>query len=402
MSSSVHELRRRLRSLEEAIDLQIVVLRHLERQRSDVQNELDSLRVPTGMARLPPEISSDILLQSIPTPPTWESLTTLLSVCRGWNALALATPFLWSTITDTGVMNANFVHVLEKWLHRTGSLQLSLILRHINRTTFPRTLQTLEAHTPRIQNLHLSPLHDSDLKLMTYPFDGLRSLTIYGSRISPDLCVELLRRTPNLMDLSLLQVKFHPASTPMRLTHLTLQSLHLGRPGEWCWSETSILRLLTLPALQSLVISRNEVAVEDLFNFLTRSAPPLRHLHVRLQEEDAVNDGIVACLQLVPGLIDLDILLGFYGDSHSSFDLWARSPKLLPGLRNLVIEEYYNHAAEGYRRVLAFLAERRGRLGSLQLILSDQVLDDAVAAALRVFRDEGMDIHVGTWQKSFL
>ncbi|KAJ7620942.1 hypothetical protein FB45DRAFT_754466, partial [Roridomyces roridus] len=90
---SIPQLREDLESLEREIERQKEVLSDLEKQRSDVQSELNSLIDP--IARLPPEIFSDILLKSLPIPPTWSSLVTLLLVCRAWSALALATPSLW-------------------------------------------------------------------------------------------------------------------------------------------------------------------------------------------------------------------------------------------------------------------------------------------------------------------
>ncbi|KAJ7613015.1 hypothetical protein FB45DRAFT_272138 [Roridomyces roridus] len=252
--------------------------------------------------------------------------------------------------------------------------------------------------------MYLSPLYHRDLKGINYPFEGLTSLTIDGSDMSPGLCIELLGRAPNLVDLDILEVRFLPAeSTPRHLTIPALRRLHFGRPGEWFWSESSILRLLTLPALQSLVI---DIADSGLLDFLTRSAPPLRHLNVRLKADGVLSEGIVACLQLVPGLTDLEILLPH--SANSSFDLWTQNSALLPGLQTLVVKEYYDHGMERYHRVLDFLAQRRGSLKSLRLILWDtqshckEVWDDAPAAALRAFQSEGIYVHVGTKEINFL
>ncbi|KAJ7613026.1 hypothetical protein FB45DRAFT_1112688 [Roridomyces roridus] len=333
------------------------------------------------MARLPlAEISSDILLQSIPTSPTWDSLWVLLRVCRAWNNLALATPFLWSTITDDGISWTRFADVLQIWLARAGGLPLSLIFPNITWNVFlRRTFQALEAQIPRIERMELSPLHDEDFTGMKYPFMGLTSLTVGQSNVSPDLCVQLLRRAPNLVHLDLYDVGFYAASIPTHLTHFTLQRLHFGR------------QLLTLPALQSLVLCRYHITEANLLDFLTRSAPPLRHLNLRLKTEDVRSEGIRACLRLVPCLTQLEIMLP--DSPHSSFDLWTHSPDLLPLLQNLTIEEFYDHGSEAYARVVNFLAKRRDSLRSLRLIVPvpAQVLDDAVAAALRVPRDDGMD-----------
>ncbi|KAJ7613003.1 hypothetical protein FB45DRAFT_1112664 [Roridomyces roridus] len=227
MSSSVDELRGRLRSLEEAIERQKEVLRDLERQHCHAQSGLNALLDP--MARLPPEISSNILLQSMPTPPTWGRLLALVRVCRAWNNLALATHTLWSTITDTGVRKEKFVQVLEIWLPRAGALPLSLNFHNIMSNGFFHILQTLEAHVPRIQSLSVSPSCDRDLRLMTYTFIVLTSLKIHDMNCPVDLCVELLRRAPNLVHLAIYRSRFIAASAvETHLTHLTLNSLDFG------------------------------------------------------------------------------------------------------------------------------------------------------------------------------
>ncbi|KAJ7613025.1 hypothetical protein FB45DRAFT_1009047 [Roridomyces roridus] len=169
--SSVDELRRRITSLEEAIEREQERPRDLERQRSSTQSELNSLIDP--MARLPPEISSDILLQSIPTPPTWGSLITFLLVCRAWADLALATPLMWSKITDMSVPWDKLVRVLEIWLDRAGDVPIPLTFGHILLYTFHHIVRTLEAHVPQVQSLSFSALHNNDLALLTYSFDGL-------------------------------------------------------------------------------------------------------------------------------------------------------------------------------------------------------------------------------------
>ncbi|KAJ7216208.1 hypothetical protein C8J57DRAFT_1026300, partial [Mycena rebaudengoi] len=88
-----------------AIDQQRKILHGLERQKSTVQFQLNSLFDP--MALLPVEISSQIFMRCLPKacecseyyePHSEDAPLLLMKVCGRWSYIALSTPTLWSTI----------------------------------------------------------------------------------------------------------------------------------------------------------------------------------------------------------------------------------------------------------------------------------------------------------------
>ncbi|KAJ6483846.1 hypothetical protein C8R47DRAFT_936623, partial [Mycena vitilis] len=82
------------------IDIQKELLKRLEHDKSLVQRDLNAVVDP--VARLPPEISSEIFLQSLPSLPEPtardHSPVLLLIICSIWTDIALSTPALWADI----------------------------------------------------------------------------------------------------------------------------------------------------------------------------------------------------------------------------------------------------------------------------------------------------------------
>ncbi|KAJ7643820.1 hypothetical protein FB45DRAFT_896147, partial [Roridomyces roridus] len=52
------------------------------------------------MARMPLEICSEIFTRCLPPTPDMRAALRPSHVCRRWNDIALATPSLWTAITD--------------------------------------------------------------------------------------------------------------------------------------------------------------------------------------------------------------------------------------------------------------------------------------------------------------
>ncbi|KAJ7604546.1 hypothetical protein FB45DRAFT_956298, partial [Roridomyces roridus] len=254
-------------------------------------------------------------------------------------------------------------------------------------------------------------LHDGSIDVIAR-FNTLRFLTIqYAVPLSPSLLLALLRGLPNLIKLEMYNVIYSPMLAMTRhFTHRNLECLHFGYlEGFIRFSDTSILPLLTLPALQSLLISRDRISETDLHHFLVRSSPPLRYLGIQFREQDLRSPTTIACLGLIPTLTDLQILRphSWSGvvQALSLFELWATAPDLLPALENLSIEADAEPGTDLYARAVEFLGNRRSSLQSLRLIVpfvsQDSLQNDAVAA-LRVFRDDGVRVHLGTERMNFL
>ncbi|KAJ7607950.1 hypothetical protein FB45DRAFT_392273 [Roridomyces roridus] len=380
LMSSASELRRRIDSLARTIACQKHYLEQLERQRRAAERELNSIIDP--MARLPVEISSDIIIQSLPKPANWRALSNLLSVCHTWRDFVLAMPPLWTSISDEGVPPAQFGEMLEFWVAHTRGMPLSAFIHNTSLAGSP-----LQRQMHRIQHLELlSPIDDGDLKILsTYPLGALRTLTLgRGSStlwIPRDALLEVLRSAANLVELNLRGVRFPLSSFGSTyLTHPTLRHLHLGQLESRICSGTEILRDLILPRLETICVSceynaaDRRIAEEDLLGFLKRcDPPPLRSLQVHpdRRDSDSTSRGsltptMLACLELVPNLTQLEIIPP---NSGAFLNLLAKTPTLLPTLRRLSL---YEHSAcgrvqDGYSDVSEVMERRHGCLESLQV-----------------------------------
>jgi hypothetical protein len=83
-------------------DLKKEELKSLECERSLVQRRLNTANNLDPVARLPPDISHEIFLQTLDFFPMRRALCVpilLLSICSAWIAIMLDTPALWATIT---------------------------------------------------------------------------------------------------------------------------------------------------------------------------------------------------------------------------------------------------------------------------------------------------------------
>ncbi|KAJ6525106.1 hypothetical protein DFH09DRAFT_936997, partial [Mycena vulgaris] len=93
---SAEELELRIDKLSADIIQQKEVLKQLESSKSAAQRQLNAIRDP--VARLPLEISSDILIQCLPVRPgpnTSDAPLLFLNICNAWTDITLSTPALW-------------------------------------------------------------------------------------------------------------------------------------------------------------------------------------------------------------------------------------------------------------------------------------------------------------------
>ncbi|KAJ7696096.1 hypothetical protein B0H17DRAFT_1178135 [Mycena rosella] len=130
------ELRARLAALDGIILRQQLLLDQLQTDKRAVQNELQSFAYP--VLTLPPEITSEIFLHSLPDepePPHQMCAPLLLRrVCKAWEAISTSTPALWATLSLDGdrlqIDNSQrFQTIVKTWLDRAGSCPLTLIFR---------------------------------------------------------------------------------------------------------------------------------------------------------------------------------------------------------------------------------------------------------------------------------
>jgi hypothetical protein len=167
-----------------------------------------------------------------------------------------------------------------------------------------------------------------------------------------------------------------------------------------------LLRRLTPPILESLIIECPDISVEDVISFFARYSAPLQSLDL-----GGVCGYHATHPDLVPSLKDLT--LGFGGPDEVLFMQWMVFQDL-PNLRSLTISCYYPTDAL-YVDLIELLKTRSAscqctqlqsvaiifrvlELEGIELEGMDVAPNDDIIAALRQFVEEGVHIHVG--QKS--
>ncbi|KAJ7102763.1 hypothetical protein C8R44DRAFT_682186, partial [Mycena epipterygia] len=128
-SMSVEELRAHIEKVSAGIERQKEVLKQPEYSKSAAQRQLNAIRDP--VARLPPEISSDIFIRCLPPIPEPDASHVpmlLLNICNTWTDIALFTPALWASIHIDFPRVTGFNEVLRMWLERARNRSLSISL----------------------------------------------------------------------------------------------------------------------------------------------------------------------------------------------------------------------------------------------------------------------------------
>ncbi|KAF8215195.1 hypothetical protein K438DRAFT_1955177 [Mycena galopus ATCC 62051] len=207
-------------------------------------------------------------------------------------------------------------------------------------------------------------------------------------------CVEMLRSAPLLVDCEFSSLKLGDLQPPLtQLLHTSLRHLRLGNVGKICSVE--ILLHLTLPALENLLISDFDIPSADFVSFLARSSPPLQTLHISSDHENLDNTYI----PLIPRVTDLTLECL---DSHyvSLLDETAVQD-FPPSLRHLTIRNWF---PSEYGKLISLLATRQ--LASLHIIFPYEDLahtpHSSTVFTLRLFKKDGMAIHVGPKGKNYI
>jgi hypothetical protein len=145
--SGAQQLRARIDELSSEIDLQKELLKKLEQDGSLACRQLNA--VMDLVARLPLEISSEILLQtlgpSLLKPGARHTPMMLLNVCNGWTTIALSMPTLWTTIRIDFPRTNGLIQALPIWFERGRNRPVSLSL-HGNLSTFDGVSTTIWQH----------------------------------------------------------------------------------------------------------------------------------------------------------------------------------------------------------------------------------------------------------------
>ncbi|KAJ6525040.1 hypothetical protein DFH09DRAFT_1046625, partial [Mycena vulgaris] len=277
---SVDQLEARIQELSADIDRQREVLRKLEHSKSAAQRQLNEVRNP--LARLPFDISSDIFIQCLPPRPhpgAHHAPMLLLNICNAWTEIVIATPALWAAIHVVFPRANGFHEVLGTWLKRSRSHSLSISL-HGN---FDDAVATVvRQHTEHLKRLEILADGGNGRNGFTSitPLPSLEAFTLgslpsldYGySTFTDSQIVEFLRHTPNLVEWTLDNIGISDVpGTPLALALPSLRYLSFGT-AEGGYSDSSIIKYLSLPALEILSLSLS-TDIPDFNIFLRRSSP---------------------------------------------------------------------------------------------------------------------------------
>ncbi|KAF7364658.1 hypothetical protein MVEN_00335300 [Mycena venus] len=252
-----------------------------------------------------------------------------------------------------------------------------------------------------------------ELEKTIAPFPSLKNLRVINGGEDLDLylwdALDALRAAPALVDCELNCIHEDDSTNPPPLTHFSLRHLRLGRrpqlpeaelQREFVTSE-QILKLLTLPALDTLFISDLDISDTEFTSFITRSTPPLQSLHLSMHREFLEEGGSeFPWLRLVPGLRDLTLDFGhFFRDVLHFLETMGTDSDFVPNLRNVTIRSWaFNE--DDFETIIEMLSQRT-QLQSFRVFHPhddpDFTPDDDALATLRQLVENGMQIQVGLW-----
>ncbi|KAJ7133316.1 hypothetical protein C8R44DRAFT_22484 [Mycena epipterygia] len=368
-----------------AIESQLAMLRV---ERETVLERLDAVVYP--ILNIPPEITSEILLQCIDDPYSRCQLQ-LASVCREWRSVALSTPALWTGFYASYLRAAardagKLLNLLQCWLQRAGNLPLDLKLPLPPGSPPDAILSVIAQYASQWRTVELELIHSKQpiffpldsfrgplhclrkvvlSKIDSWPNNAPASMTAFldapqlreaqlhtipafrirlpWSQLTKlelhehtlDQCLEFLRLTPNLEAFSayIARSSHFQRSLP---TLITLPRLHTLRLSFGLYSST-LLDNLTLPALDALELSHfDSLHIGSLDSFIVRSGCCVR----KARMVDMTYESTYDCICSLESVKDLTIR-----SLHSSsenlttlFDEMAESPDILPALESLSFE----------------------------------------------------------------
>ncbi|KAJ7512856.1 hypothetical protein B0H11DRAFT_2213409 [Mycena galericulata] len=415
---SVKELQTRIETISAEIAQQQKILNDLWQSKSQVQRQLNAVRDP--VARLPPEISSEIFMQCLPPfsePGAHHIPMLLLNICNTWTDIALSIPALWAAIHVVFPRTEGFRELLKTWFRRACTRPLSVtisgpfdddiapvIWRHSQQLTHLTLCYEKEE-----QNEDSDEDDDEDIDIFGYSSPGplplLEMLTIRRSGRRRNLdqgpgyrgsqILELLRLASNLAECTFDGI--YPVDDsdidylwePLVLS--TMCRYSSGKDTTDPDSDDRVLRCLTLPQLEALSLSMYEISLDDLSSFLTRSSPPLRELVLGpgfSNQDFSDSHGLDQFLRLMPTLTHFEVSWPRSCEPKELYAALAQSSpfRFLPALHSLIVKFYL-------------------RVGHVPMFSWEQLLYALTArptanilAEFRELAAEGMDIHIGAEQ----
>ncbi|KAJ7933971.1 hypothetical protein B0H13DRAFT_2650441 [Mycena leptocephala] len=223
----------------------------------------------------------------------------------------------------------------------------------------------------------------------------------YAGWCSATQILDLLRRAPSLVECSFECLRFdglldvqHVEDTAGGLILPTLRQLTFG-----IHDPDSILRRLSLPAVEKLSLSLCDVSGGDLLSFLIRSSPPLQELDMGHNSAALDFTQLAECFRLVPTLTCFKAWRPGGEGVDALFAALAESPSVLPNLQTLMIFIDNNSASESsWKTLLRSLSARRTQLQKVHIYVRRNpylsIPEAEILAAFRELAADGIDVYV--------
>ncbi|KAK7000357.1 hypothetical protein R3P38DRAFT_3058088 [Favolaschia claudopus] len=429
---SVAELHKHIDELSSAIDVQLEVLKSLEKRRSDARRALNSRLDP--VARLPLELSTEIFMLCTPDFPRTvfaEEPLKFLHVCHFWREIAVSCPSLWTGmhINEARPMDPEFYEACSNWLERASPLPLSISL-HASVDVPLGVL--LNRFAGRIARLELYIPDDSCLYGAQWevPFPSLQTMEIFFSCKEAgedsvmsddsdfdvdnfyDSCIDLLLGAPSLVECIFNSIQYAPDLERDREVHTSLRHLWLGRPSVYSyqsWNSANILLYLKLPALETLHLSDLDISPGDFVSFFSESgcAASLQALYMKISNNDEwhfSSDLLSLCFRPFAALKTLEFFHGIEHDFMLFIEVLGSAQDFLPNLNHFFLHGYFGKPSHWKALLDMMLSRGSARNGSLQSVkvisrnIPNGMDPDAGVLLLRIRElvKEGMSIYVGT------
>ncbi|KAK7062141.1 F-box domain-containing protein [Favolaschia claudopus] len=405
----------------------------------------------------------------------------LTRVCSAWREIAISTPALWQIFAvelDSPQELPNLSQIAQLWLKRAKKCPLSIRIcgELVANDTFHIFIKVLRRHSQDIQSLELhldsedietmdSLLpHGLDLALLeslviNVPFDEdddpaestalamfqnspvLRIVRLSfaytsfivlpwqqlsefrGQAYTVGACLEALRLMPNLLRCAFAAYELNVDEVCEIVVHGCMQHLTLLAEmtdgDEDTLTSSHVLRFLTLPVLQTLIVERTDYFDADEFDlFLNRSSPPLRKLTVRPIDQTMVLH--VSPILLTLDLIELELWSCDCAFIPRFFEAFSRHHhKLFPHLQRLAILDCPSSMAidtgncstivEVLHLAAEPIAKRRdmstqsAQLQSFRVtsVSGGPILPNDLAP-FRILKEDGLDVCIESWSVSYL
>ncbi|KAF7332504.1 F-box domain-containing protein [Mycena kentingensis (nom. inval.)] len=399
MVQTIADLRRQICRLELEIERQEAALATNRSLLRELQTNLDLQNPTFSILTLPPEITSEVfahcVLEEVALANFNEAPFVLLRVCKMWNQIAMSTPALWTNIRLPSVQPER---TLECMASRSRELSLNLLMAELPAIDGFWDAFCACAHRVRTLDINVSLGWTEALTAYAPAFSSLEQLRIVNDSWEGPV-LDAFREAPSLRSVKLIAINLSRVLLPLEsitnlvaelyymeeimdvlvhlpnlvvfhytqyaseddifrqrtpVIHSRLREVRLIEPYE----QPSIIRFLTLPNIETLVVNDSDDEIEaELLDFFKRSKPSLRTLGLHpAATRRTLNLASLDFLQ-TPRIAHLE--LTYLGDMAIGVFCQAFTmPSFLRGIREVVLRCRKGPASESNRFAVG---RRRGR-----------------------------------------